>query len=256
MSGPVPAWISLRVGDAGAIRAFYGDILGLVVESDGGGMRMTPPGGRDPILRAEVDRGAEPAEPGSAGLYHMAFKVPARADLARVYRQLRLGGVPIRGAADHGVSEALYLEDPEGNGVEVYVDRPEEEWIWKDGEIQMTTEPLDGTGLLATADGEGGLPAGSELGHVHLRTADLAGAVEFWTGAVGLEVTTRAWPGAAFLASDRYHHHLGLNEWGGPLRRPETGRLGLVATAWRVADLDDERRLEDADGHAVRLIPG
>lgn len=255
MSGPVPAWIRLRVGDAGAIRAFYGDLLGLVIEDENGGMRMTPPGGGDPVLFADVDPEAEPAVAGSAGLYHAAFKVPERKDLARVYRQLRLGGVSIRGAADHGVSEALYFNDPEGNGVEVYVDRPESEWVWEDGEVQMRTDPLDGNGLLATTDGEGGLPPGSDLGHVHLRTSNLPGATTFWTDVVGLEVTTRSWPGAVFLASDRYHHHLGLNDWGGPLARPERGRLGLVETAWRVQGLDEVTPLEDPDGHGVRLIP-
>lgn len=256
MSGPTPAWLRLRVRDADAVRAFYADVLGFEVERDDRGMRMTPPGARAPALFANVDPAAEPAAHGSAGLYHMAFRVPRREDLARVYRQLRFGGVSIRGAADHGVSEALYFQDPEDNGLEVYWDRPEDAWRWKDGEVQMKTDPLDGNGLLATTDGESGLPAGTTLGHLHLRTSNLQGAVGFWTDVVELEVTTRSWPGAVFLASGRYHHHLGLNEWGGPLQRPEPGRLGLVETAWRMPGLDEVTPLEDVDGHGVRLVPG
>ena len=255
MSGPVPAWLRLRVRDADAVRAFYGELLGLRIDDDEAGMRLTPPGGEEPVVYLELDPSAEPAGGPSAGLYHMAFRVPEREDLARMYRQLRLGGVSIRGAADHGVSEALYFSDPEGNGLEVYWDRPEDTWSWEGDEVQMKTDPLDGNGLLATTDGEGELPRGTTLGHLHLKTTDLDGAVDFWTGTVGLDVTTRSWPGAVFLASDRYHHHLGLNEWGGPLQRRGEGTLGLVETAWRVSGRDARETVEDPDGHRVVLVP-
>lgn len=256
MSGARPVWARLRVADADTIRSFYVDLLGLEAEEGDGEIRLAPPGGDRTALFLEVAPGAPPAGSGTTGLYHVAFRVPRREDLARMYRHLRFSGVEIRGAADHQVSEALYFSDPEGNGVEVYADRPEESWTWEDGEVRMTTDPLDGNDLLATTDGEAPLPEGSEFGHLHLRTADLERSEEFWTIRMGLEVTTRSWQGALFLASDRYHHHLGLNSWGGPLERAPGGSTGLVGTGWSVPGIGEEQVMEDPDGNRVTLLPG
>lgn len=230
-------------------------MLGLPAHEGDGEIRLAAPGGGDPLVILEVDPGAAPRAPRTSGLFHVALRVPDRPDLGGFYRRLRRLGRPLLGAADHGVSEALYLEDDEGNGVEVYADRPRGGWEWRDGSIRMVTEPLDGRGLLAAADGEGPLPGGTVVGHVHLRTTDLAAAGAFWTGEVGLEVTTREWPGALFLASGGYHHHLGLNTWGGPLKRVAPGAAGLVETVWRAPGRGEAAVLEDPDGFRVVLLP-
>jgi catechol 2,3-dioxygenase len=255
VSGPTPSHVRLRVRDGQRARAFWEGVLGLPVHEEDGELRLTTPGRRDPLVILEVDPGAAPAAPRTSGLFHVALRVPGRPQLGAFYRRLRRLGHPLLGAADHGVSEALYLQDGEGNGVEVYADRPPETWQWRDGSIRMVTEPLDGVGLVEAADVEGPLPEGTVVGHVHIRTADLPAAGAFWTDEVGLGVTTREWPGALFLASDGYHHHLGVNTWGGPLTRADPGAAGLVETVWRAPGRDQAAVLEDPDGHRVLLLP-
>ncbi len=137
---------------------------------------------------------------------------------ARALQRVAEASWRLSGASDHLVSEALYLNDPEGNGIELYRDRPREEWPIRDGVLQMDTLPLDLDGVLGELrrdEAESGMPDGTRIGHVHLNVGDLAAAEAFYSGALGFDVTVRGYPGALFVSAGGYHHHLGLNTWTG-----------------------------------------
>jgi catechol 2,3-dioxygenase len=175
--------------------------------------------------------GAPPRPRPSTGLFHLAVLVPTRADLAVALRRVAAAGGRLSGASDHLVSEALYLDDPEGNGIEIYRDRPRNEWRRSGGELEMATLPLDLDGVLAAApresDGEH-VPEGTRIGHVHLEVSALAPVEDFYAGVLGLDVTVRGYPGALFVSAGGYHHHVGLNTWqGAGAPPPPPGALGL-----------------------------
>jgi catechol 2,3-dioxygenase len=225
--------VRLRVADIDALSEFYERVLGLRgVERAGEVARLGPDGG-EPLVELLSSPTAAPPPSFSTGLFHLAILVPDRAELARSLRRVIEQGWRLTGASDHLVSEALYLRDPEGNGIEIYRDRPREEWAHGDnGELRMATLPLDLDAVLAD-EGAGeksanGMPGGTAMGHVHLRVADIPAAEAFYNGALGLEVMVRSYPGALFVAAGGYHHHIGLNTWetqGAP-PAPE-GSLGL-----------------------------
>ena len=224
--------VRLRVADVDALTAFYERVVGLSsVERDGDVARLGPEGG-DPLIELVSAPGAPPAPSFSTGLFHLAILVPDRAELARSLRRVAGAGWRLTGASDHLVSEALYLRDPEGNGIEIYRDRPRDQWNRDNGELRMATLPLDLQGLLDELPDEGeaanGMPAATTMGHVHLQVANIPAAEGFYNGALGLDVMVRSYPGALFLAAGGYHHHLGLNTWqseGAP--PPPEGALGL-----------------------------
>ena len=169
---------------------------------------------------------------GTTGLFHLAILLPSRADLARALRRVADAGWRFTGASDHLVSEALYLHDPEGNGIEIYRDRPREQWRFVDGELQMDTLPLDLDSVLGELSGAEtgahGMPAGTRIGHVHLNVAELSAAEDFYAGALGFDVTVRSYPGALFLSTGGYHHQIGVNTWAGEgAPAPPPGSLGL-----------------------------
>jgi catechol 2,3-dioxygenase len=205
--------VGLAVRDLDQAVAFYRDMLGLaVLERVDGEVRL---GVADIVLIELAHRpGLRPDDTHTAGLYHLAFVMPTRSDLARWLLTLARAGGPIIGGNDHGVCEAFYLQDPEGNGVEIYADRPPETWQWSEGQVLMPTVPLDTEDLLRAADEMeyAAAPAGLRVGHVHLRVGDLDAAEEFYHGAIGLEPTRRR-AGAAFLSSGHYHHHIAINVW-------------------------------------------
>jgi catechol 2,3-dioxygenase len=225
--------VRLTVGDLEGMRDFYRDAIGLAeLEPDDGVVRLGTTGdsGR-PIVELVGDPDAPPRERGTSGLFHLAILVPSRADLARTLQRVAEAGWRLSGASDHLVSEALYTSDPEGNGIELYRDRPREEWPVRDGVLQMDTLPLDLDGVLGELrreDGGKGMPPGTRIGHVHLNVGDLAAAEAFYSGALGFDVTVRGYPGALFVSAGGYHHHLGLNTWAGEgAPPPPTGSLGL-----------------------------
>jgi catechol 2,3-dioxygenase len=176
----------------------------------------------------------------STGLFHIAWLHPSRAALAATIRRVAAARWPITGASDHGVSEALYLSDPDALGIEIYVDRPRERWqSGPDGEgLKMVTLPLDLDDLLASSNGEAApaREAGMAVGHVHLKVADVARASAFYRDALGFDEKARL-PGAAFLAADGYHHHVGLNSWqsAGASPPPDTAP-GLRSVEFELAD--------------------
>jgi catechol 2,3-dioxygenase len=227
------ARVALVVNDLAAVARFYEGALGLErLGSDGGTVRLGA-GGRA-LLELRGDPAAPRAGRREAGLFHTAFLLPSRGALGAWLRHAADLGLPLQGASDHIVSEALYLSDPEGNGIEVYADRPRERWTAPDGTVRMSTDPLDAEGLLAAAAAPwAGAPEGTVVGHVHLQVGDVAEAERFYAGALGLEVMAR-YPGAAFLATGGYHHHLGVNAWtsrGAGPRRPEATGLAEVVLA-------------------------
>jgi catechol 2,3-dioxygenase len=224
--------IRLRVADVERAEAFYERAIGLAaVERSSDAVRLGPRGGV-PLVELAPSPGAPPRPPRSSGLFHLALLVPSRLELARALRRVVQAGRHLTGASDHLVSEALYLRDPEGNGIEIYRDRPREEWRHVDGVLEMATLPLDLDGLMAelpAADaGADGVPPETVLGHVHLQVSDLAAAEAFYHRTLGFDVTVRTYPGALFLSAGGYHHHIGVNTWAGEgVPAPQPGSLGL-----------------------------
>ncbi len=213
--------VALTVGDLGEVAAFYESVVGLPVHERAGG-RAVLGDGETALLTLREDGSAPERPQSAAGLFHTAFRVPSRAALGDALERLD-SQWQLSGAADHLVSEALYCRDPEGNGVEIYRDRPRSAWEeTAEGGIRMATEPLDAPGVRAAATGDDAVPAGTDVGHVHLEVTDLDAARAFYADALGMTVRT-TYDGAYFLAAGDYHHHLGANVWNGRTA-PASGR--------------------------------
>jgi catechol 2,3-dioxygenase len=226
-----PGPVRLNVADRERARAFYEETIGLrEVGEDDGALQLGADGRVVVELVETSDAPRRP--PRTTGLFHLAILVPSRLELARALRRIVQSGWSLTGASDHLVSEALYLSDPEGNGIEIYRDRPTEDWPYAEGQLQMSTLPLDLDGIageLAGVDAEAGpMAAETRIGHVHLNVAELGGAEAFYCGLLGFDVTVRGYPGALFVSTGGYHHDLGLNTWAGQgAPPPPAGALGL-----------------------------
>jgi len=202
--------------------SFYQEDLGLeVVRSDGDYKGLTTSKANEPIIILHHDANASNPPPEATGLYHYALLVPDRQSLAAAYLAIGGEGVVFDGYADHRVSEALYLSDPEGNGIEIYRDRPRSEWKFDENGVEMSTQPLDLDSLIKEDPANGSshaLAEGTQVGHIHLKVSDLQTSIAFYRDALGFELM-RYLGNAAFLSAGRYHHHLGMNTWeslGGP----------------------------------------
>lgn len=212
MRPPLVDHVALTVRDLPAMTTFYREALGLTPLGGDSGTQRLGAGGRM-LLELRGDRAARPRDPRQAGLFHTAFLLPERADLARWLRHAAEARVQLTGASDHGVSEAIYLDDPEGNGIEVYWDRPADEWNRDRDRVEMFTHRLDLDNLLTLADAPwSAAPEGSSIGHVHLQVGDLDRAHDFLSGDLGLTRTFDA-RGAAWYGWNGYHHHLAGNVW-------------------------------------------
>lgn len=239
----------LQVSDLERALVFYRDEVGFKEINCSGESAILSATGHSPAhLALTALSHAKPKPPRTTGLYHVAIRLPHRRALARVLRRLLEHGWPFQGFSDHGVSEALYLPDADGNGIELYADRPREQWQWHDNAVVMFTEPLDVDDLLRQADHEPAqdyeIHPQADIGHVHLHVADLQKAEAFYHGVLGLEVTQRSYPGALFLSAGGYHHHLGLNIWAGkgaPPPPPEA--VGLLSFSIRIPDQQTFERL-------------
>jgi catechol 2,3-dioxygenase len=261
--------VSLRVRDLRRVARFYEQVLGLSpVEEDGGRVTLGVPDG-PALIDLHQESSAPARNPRSPGLFHLAVLMPDRQALALALARLAAARWPLDGASDHLVSEALYLSDPEGNGIEIYRDRPRDQWEVRDGQLAMATLPLDLDSLIGEL-GENGhvdphAPAGTAMGHVHLQVSDLGQAEEFYVGVLGFEVMVRGYPGALFVSAGGYHHHLGLNTWhsaGSPPAPP--GSAGLrhfevvlpaAAEVEKVLDRARDAGVEaqpEAGGHLIR----
>ncbi len=205
--------VALTVRDLDAVSRYYEQALGLQVLSSGPASRQLGVGSAV-LLDLLHDPQARRRSPREAGLFHTAFLVPTRGDLARWVKYAAQARLQIHGASDHLVSEAIYLADPEGNGIEIYADRPRSDWTVKNGLVEMASDPLDVDGLLSQAGTQSwqGFPSGGVVGHVHLQVGAIAPAEAFYTGALGMDLTCR-YPGGSFFGSGGYHHHLAANIW-------------------------------------------
>jgi catechol 2,3-dioxygenase len=255
--------VTLRVRNLDLVADYYRDAIGLTV------MQRTATGARlgaggMPLLDLTRRANAATEARNAAGLYHTAFLMPTRKDLARWLVHAASNKVPLSGFADHLVSESIYLDDPEGNGIEVYADRAPESWKWDGPTVAMATDPLDIDGLLTLTNARipnyAGAPEGLRIGHMHLRVGDLAQADRFYGGVIGFD-PTRKRTGAAFLSSGRYHHHLGLNVW----QSAGAGRRDDAATglAWFSLEVSapemleaQEQRLRQAGAAATAIENG
>jgi catechol 2,3-dioxygenase len=242
-------YVHLRVRDLERSLAFYLDVLGFKLVSGGAHTATLSATGRGPgliVLTARKDAPARPSR--STGLYHFAIRVPNRRALAMTIRHLEELQWPVQGFADHDVSEAVYLADPDGIGIEVYADRPRDEWPLRKGQVEMVTEPLALDRLMREldtwpGDWEGIDPA-TDIGHIHLRVSNLETAEDFYHGVLGFDVTQRDMVGALFFAAGGYHHHIGANTWaseGAP--RPPADALGLISFGVLVPDADTLREV-------------
>jgi catechol 2,3-dioxygenase len=223
--------VALTVSNLARSRNFYERAIGLTAaDRDDGSVALSA--GGPPLVYLRGDPSAPPLDRHATGLYHQAILVPSRHELARALLRLAHANWPLDGASDHLVSEAVYLSDPDGNGIEIYRDRPRTDWPHSNGQLQMATIPLDLDGVLGELAGEATVPdqvaPGTKIGHVHLQVSDLAAAEAFYNGVLGFDVVVRGYPGALFVSAGGYHHHLGLNTWhSAGAAPPEAGSIGL-----------------------------
>jgi len=246
--------VALAVSDLSRSTDFYERVLGLPVISRAEDSALLGPDHEHPLLTITGLTDPTPTPQGSTGLFHVAYLHPSRAALAATVRRVVASRWPFDGAADHGVSEALYLSDPDGLGIEIYVDRPRERWERPpDGHgVKMVTLPLDIEDLLAQSEGEprAVIEPGTHIGHIHLKVSDVPRAVAFYRDALGLDEQARL-PSAGFLSAGGYHHHIGLNSWQSQGGRPAPDSApGLRQVELELSDAEAlealERRLAEA----------
>ena len=237
----MPAFVDhahLTAIDLPMLSAFYRQAMGLsVLETSASGETLGVAG--RPLLTLTTGGNAARAPRHAPGLFHTAFLVPDRRELGRWLAHAAHNNVPLTGASDHLVSEAIYLDDPEGNGIEIYRDRDRAEWTYvPDGTVKMATHRLDLQALYdeAPKDGWGGQENGTVIGHIHLQVSDIPEADAFFRDVLGLDIMAR-YPGASFFATGRYHHHVAANVWnshGQPKR--QAGMSGLADYTIRFND--------------------
>jgi catechol 2,3-dioxygenase len=227
--------VRLQVSNLAQSLDYYTSVLGLRPRETGAGSAALHAGDdAAPLVELAERRGIVPVRANSRlGLYHFAILLPDRAALGRFLAHLTRSGTRL-GASDHLVSEALYLRDPDGLGIEVYADRPRSSWRRVNGELAMATEPLDTAEVLAAGQGEPwtGMPAGTVMGHVHLHVGDIDEASRFYHAALGLDRVVWSYPGALFLSAGGYHHHLGVNTWAGRAAAASEDNARLLE--WRI----------------------
>lgn len=223
--------VKINVSDLERSLEFYKNTIGFkILEQDANSARLTTD---DKTSILSLYQPSHPVPKGrTSGLYHFAILLPERSDLAAVtihlaHKQIRLG------SADHDVSEALYLSDPDGNGIEIYIDRHPGKWTWNNDQVHMTTEPLDAEGLLRDFPPNNewqGLPENTVMGHLHLHVSDLDSTLKFYTEGLGLDIVCKFGGQAMFMSTENYHHHIAINVWNGmEAPAPESGSVGLNA---------------------------
>ena len=234
---------------------FYTRQLGFTLAGESGSrVQLATAPGQPPILTITERHDAVQPPSDAAGLFHAALLFSSRSGLGSWLRFAAAQDIDFEGFSDHGVSEAIYLSDPDGNGLEFYADRPRSAWPWNGPELAMTTRPLDVRDLLAAATITPASPlADAAWGHLHLRVTDLDRSEAYYCRAFGMDVMQRSFPGARFLAADGYHHHLGLHTWGGPRVSQPANAVGLVDATFSRRGQATESMLVDPDGIHIRL---
>lgn len=247
--------VHLRTADLQRALRFYNTVLGMkLIQQSGASASLSFTGKEPALLLLTEDREAPARNRGSTGLFHVAFLYPSRKDLALAVLRLAKNRHPIDGASDHLVSEAIYLRDPDHNGIELYADRPQTEWVWRDGQVEMATFPLDIESLLGTAanaTAETRPSPSTRIGHIHLQVASLPEAERFYRELLGLAVTQRDYPGALFFSAGGYHHHIAANTWGGKSPLVD-GSIGLLS--YRIS-IPDRNTLAEMQLRAQTLSP-
>lgn len=274
--------VCLRVGNLDRALHFYADSLGLQeVERTADSTTLSATGELPAVVVLRERAGAARRPANTTGLFHVAIRLPTRYALARVFRRLLSRRYPFHGFSDHGVSEALYLADPDGNGLELYADRPRGQWPYDErGGIAMVTQRLDTKALLQLVEDDdtswAGIDPATDIGHVHLQVSSLERADQFYHDVLGLDVSQRSYPGALFFSAGGYHHHVGANVWnskGGSPAPDDTADLVYFqllvpdAQAWQAllaraeaASVTIEQRdetsalLRDSDSIAVEVV--
>lgn len=268
--------VGLKVIDIEKMKKFYQEIIGLSLISEEQNKVELGVGGKV-LLKLEAMEGTMPKQDRYAGLYHFAILLPTREDLGKILVHLHQQGIQL-GSSDHLVSEALYLSDPEGNGVEIYRDREPEQWSWSNTEVLMAVDPIDAQGLVEAARNSSepwtAMPDDTVVGHIHLHVSDLAKAREFYREGLGFEVVASMGDQALFLADQKYHHHIGMNVWNGTgipaLPEKEAGlhyytlimeedKRNEAAKKIRSLDMeitehDSYWEVKDPSGNAIRLF--
>ena len=241
--------VDLRVRDIDRALGFYSAVAGLEVGDKTNDSAALNSGGGETIISLSSEGVTGPADQSAAGLFHTAIRFPTRKSLGEALGRLAEAGYQI-GAGDHGVSEALYIDDPDGNGVELYWDRPRDQWPEPGpGErVGMYTIAVDLQSLLREGDVEGGSPAsapkGTNIGHVHLQASDIETTTAFYRDLLGFDLMARFGDQASFLSSQGYHHHIGANTWNSRGRAPASSdRAGLSRIVFRVEDPKELERL-------------
>ncbi len=272
--------VALTVADLARSLTFYEQVIGLrlLAQEEENGATTAVLGTDTAVLLLLTENKAAKQFSPTTGLFHFALLLPTRRDLALVFRHLGQTGVNL-GASDHLVSEALYLDDPEGNGIEIYADQPREAWPRLDGRIQMDTKRLNVPSLLAELSAEdtavwSGLPSGTKMGHVHLRVADIPRAKQFYGEVLGFDCMVDYGTQATFYSAGGYHHHLGLNTWQSlhaPSPPPEATGLAyltivtsntavvrdrLQSAGVAFAETPEGVRFRDPFGNGILLVSG
>jgi catechol 2,3-dioxygenase len=248
--------VRLRVGDLERALAFYRGVLGLSVRKDEGSTLML---GDLLVLEEHPGIARRPGRPVTTGLYHVALLVPDRRELGRSLMGLRQAGYPLRGMSDHAVSESLYLDDPDGNGLEIYADRPRSTWPVRDGVVQMTVDPMDVAAVVAAGrerpEPWTGLSPQTVIGHVHFTVSELEPAVGFYRDVIGFDVMMRI-PSLVAVSAGGYHHHLNLNTWAGEGAVRDSDQVaGLSGWELRVPEENARNALIERVTRAGALMP-
>ncbi|HEX9068165.1 MAG TPA: VOC family protein [Ktedonobacterales bacterium] len=236
--------------------AYYQDRIGLRLHGRDGAVARMGAGGPDLLVLHENPEARR--APRTTGLYHFAILVPTRRDLGLVIEHIATTRTPLQGVADHLVSEALYLGDPDGNGIEIYRDRPRSEWNYDGSTVRMASDPLDFDGILGELEREpgtwDGLPTGTTIGHVHLEVSRIPETQAFYHDVLGFDVMAQ-WHGALFVSAGGYHHHLGLNTWKGVGLPPAPEEaIGLKYFTVELSSQDEVKRVAErvsAAGHPI-----
>ncbi|MGC9220942.1 MAG: VOC family protein [Solirubrobacteraceae bacterium] len=237
--------VNLTVTDAVRSQHFYAKLMGLEPTRAADGSLSLAPAGGGALLRLVANASALARDHRQTGLFHVAILVPSRRELAAALVRLTQGGWRLDGAADHLVSEAVYLQDPDGNGIEIYRDRKPDQWIRGErGQIKMATLPLDLDDLVSELRSvpldevnDTVMPAGTRIGHIHLQVASIPAAERFYDSVLGFDITERGYPGALFVSAGGYHHHIGLNVWNSRgAAAPPPGSVGLNSFELKLGD--------------------
>lgn len=221
--------VNLKVQSLERALTFYQEIVGFKILEQTKRAATLTADGKTILLSIEQPEHVIPRQGKTTGLYHFALLLPTRTDLAQIVQHFTKMGLRF-GSSDHLVSEALYLSDPDGNGIEIYIDRDSSEWDWNNGNVEMAVDPLNFTDLLSDVKQQvwKGLPSGTVMGHIHLHVSELRQTEEFYTKGLGFEVVNRYGAQALFISTGKYHHHIGLNTWNGVgAPRPVVNSVGL-----------------------------